>query len=214
MGQQAKDNESGIQLHCDWRFAFNLKSSQKGTVGYISDWRGLGGLALEKDIVLWSPVPGSTSPLPKSLQGNSGSGVADQVQCVAVIESLEFGGESWDPIRVVCYVSKDNQVKLRYKLVRPLLNTQLKLDYALLGYDEDSKGWYSAFELDNAPSVAQVNTSDGALQLFVDFEPTAISETLDINVYRMEFQIIPTETTTRLKLATGPKHRYVTEWQE
>jgi hypothetical protein len=207
-------NPSEIALDCAWQFAFNLQSGQKGTVGYISDWRGLGGLALDKDIVLWSPTPGSSSPLPRSVQSSSGGGtVADQVKCVAVIERLHFGGDSTDPIRIAAYVSKDNQVKLRYKLVRPLPSTMLKLDYAIIGYDDDSKSWYSALELDTPPSEAQLNTGDGALQLFMSFEPQRISETLDISVYRLEFEIIPTTKVTRLKIATGPKHRYVSEWK-
>jgi hypothetical protein len=205
---------SSIQVDCAWQFAFNLKSGQKGAVGYISDWRGLGGLALDPDIVLWSPTPGSSSPLPRSIQASSAGGtLADQVKCVGVIERLSFGGESTDPIRISAFVSKDNQVKLRYKLVRPLPSTQLKLDYAIIDFDDDSKSWYSALELDSAPSEAQINTGDGALQLSMSFEPTRISESLDINVYRMEFEIVPSANATLLKIATGPQHRYVSEWK-
>ena len=205
---------SSISLDCAWQFAFNLKSTQKGTVGYIGDWRGLGGLSLDKDIVLWSPTPGASSPLPRTLQASSGGGtVADQVRCVAVIEKLSFGGDSTDPIRIAAYVSKDNQVKLRYKLTRPLPSTLLQLDYAIISYDEDSKSWYTSLALDTPPSDAQLNTADGALQLFMNFEATPVSETLDINLYRMEFEIIPGEQATRLKLATAPSHRYVTEWK-
>jgi hypothetical protein len=203
-----------IALSCAWQYAFNLKNGQKGTVGYIAQWRGLGGLTLDRDIVLWSPTPGKASPLPASLQSSSGGGtVADQIRCVAVIERLTFGGDSTDPIRMVAYVSKDNQVKLRYKLVQPLPSTKLKLDYSIIGYDDDSKGWYCAIAVDSPPSQAQINTGDGALQLFMSFEPTAISEALDIKLYRLEFEIIPDTAPTRLKLATGPTHRYVQEWK-
>jgi hypothetical protein len=206
-------NPSAIAVECEWQFAFNLKSNQKGTVGYIADWRGLGGLALDKDIVLWSPTPGVTSPLPTTLQASSGGGtVADQVRCVAVIEKLRFGGDATDPIRIAAYVSKDNQVKLRYKLTRPLPSTLLKLDYSIISYDEDSKSWYTALALDTPPSDAQLNTADGALQLFMNFEATPVSDILDINLYRMEFEIIPGSTSTRLMIATAPSHRYVTEW--
>jgi hypothetical protein len=214
MHRSDSPNPSAITLDCNWQFAFNLHSGQKGTVGYLSDFRGLGGLALDRDIVLWSPTPGASSPLPKTVQCSSGGGtVADQVKCVAVIERLVFGGESTDPIRIAAYVSKDNQVKLRYKLVRPLPSTAVKLDYAIIGFDDDSKSWYTALELDAPPSEAQINTGDGALQLFMSFEPKRIADTLDINVYRLEFEIIPSVKATRLKIATGPKHRYVSEWK-
>lgn len=214
MPQSDPAGPSSLTLACAWQFAFNLQSSQKGTVGYLSQWSGLGGLTLDRDIALWSPTPGSRSPLPSTVQAvNAGGTLADQVRCVAVIEKLSFGGESTDPIRISAFVSKDNQVKLRYKLVRPLPSTSLKLDYAIIGFDDDSKSWYSALELDTPPSQAQLNTGDGALQLSMSFEPQRISESLDISVYRMEFEIIPTTTATRLKIATGPQHRYVSEWK-
>lgn len=206
-------NPKAVKLGCAWQFAFNLQSGQKGTVGYISQWKGLGGLALSQDILLWSPTPGVTSPLPRTLQASSGGGSADQVKCVAVIEALDFGGESSDPVRISAYVSKDNQVKIRQKLVRPLPSTLFELDYAVIGFDEDSKSWYSTWELEKSPSHAQIDTGDGALQLFMSFEPTRIAESLDINVYRFEFQMIPGKKPTRLKLASGPLHRYVSEWQ-
>lgn len=203
-----------VQLDCLWRSAFNLESGKKGTVGYLSEWRGLGGVSLEKDIVVWSPVPGPQSPLPKNFQSSSGGGtVADQVKCVGVIEHFEYGGEASDPIRISAYMSKDNQARIRYKLARPLLNTSLKVDYAIIGFDEDSKSWYSSVEVDGGPSDAQINTRDGALQLFMAFEATPISEALNINVYRLEFEMIPGEATTRLELASGPVHRYVSEWK-
>jgi hypothetical protein len=209
-----KLNPGSIALECAWQFAFNLNSGQKGMVGYIADWRGLGGLALERDILLWSPTPGRTTPLPKSLQSSSGGGtVADQVRCVAVIERVSFGGDQTDPIRISAYVSKENQVKLRYKLVQPLPSSKLKLDYAVVGYDDDSKAWYSAITIDMPPSKAQINTANGQLQLFMSFEPTAVSDTLDIKLYRLEFEVIPDAAATRLKIAMGPTNRYVQEWK-
>ncbi len=207
-------NPSAIAIDCAWRFAFNLKSTEKGTVGYIAEWRGLGGLALQKDIVLWSPTPGSASPLPQTLQASSGGGtVADQVRCVAVIERLTFNGDPTDPIRIAAYVSKDNQVMLRYKLTQPLPSTRVALDYAIVSYDEDSKSWYTALAVDAPPSDAQVNTGHGEPQLFMNFAATRIAESLDINLYRMEFEVIPGKQATRLKIATAPSHRYVTEWK-
>ncbi len=206
------NSPKAVNIGCAWQFAFNLQTGKKGTVGYIAEWKGLGGLSLSQDILLWSPIPGSKSPLPKALQASSGAGPADQVRCVAVMESLSFGGESSDPIRISAYVSKDNQLKLRHKLLKPLPSTHFTLDYSVIGYDEDSKAWYSCWELDKSPSDAQVDTGAGALQLFMSFEPTRISESLDINVYRMEFQMIPGKRPTRLKLASGPQHRYVDEW--
>lgn len=206
-------NPSELALECQWQFAFNLKRG-KGTLGYIATWKGLGGLNLTPDILLWSPTPGSNSPLPTTLRTSSGGGtIADQLRCVGVIEKFTFEGETTDPIRISAFLSKDNQVKLRSKLTSDIPSTKFKLDYALIGFDEDAKSWYPAVSLESSPSDAQINTKNGELQLFVDFSPTRISETLDVNVYRLEFEMIPGETATRLKLATGPQHRYVTEWR-
>jgi hypothetical protein len=206
-------NPSALTLECQWQFAFNLKRG-KGTLGYIATWQGLGGLTLTPDILLWSPTPGSSSPLPTTLRTSSGGGtVADQLRCVGVIEKFTFDGETTDPIRISAFLSKDNQVKLRSKLTSDIPSTKFKVDYALIGFDEDGKTWYPAVTLESSPSDAQINTKNGELQLFMDFSPTRISETLDVNVYRLEFEMIPGATTTRLKLATGPQHRYVKEWR-
>jgi hypothetical protein len=206
-------NPSALVLECQWQFAFNLKRG-KGTLGYIATWQGLGGLTLTPDILLWSPTPGSNSPLPTTLRTSSGGGtVADQLRCVGVIEKFTFDGETTDPIRISAFLSKDNQVKLRSKLTSDIPSTKFKVDYALIGFDEDGKAWYPAVTLESSPSDAQINTKNGELQLFMDFSPTRISETLDVNVYRLEFEMIPGATTTRLKLATGPQHRYVKDWR-
>jgi hypothetical protein len=204
---------SEVCLECHWQFAFNLKHG-KGTVGYLSSWTGLGGLTLSPDIVLWSPTPGANSPLPTTLRTSNGGGTTnDQLKCVGVIEKFTFGGEPTDPIRMSVFISKDNQVKLRSKLTRAIPSTKFKLDYAVVSFDEDAKVWYPAVTLDASPSAAQINTSNGQLQLFAAFEPTRISDALNINVYRMEFEMIAGQSPTRLKLATGPQHRYVTSWQ-
>ena len=70
--------------------------------------------------------------------------------------------------------------------------------------------WMSRQE---ALTHAQLATGDGVLQLFISFEPSRISESLDVNLYRLEFQMIPGKRPTRLKLASGPQHRYVDEWK-
>jgi hypothetical protein len=212
-----------VVLRCDVGAAFD-RARVKGPLGYLVELRGLGGVVLSPDLLLWRPPTGASSPLPASSRPNGsrvttsprssgGDGaVADQARCVAVIDTLELGGGSADPIRLSAFVSKQNQARLRATLVRPMRTTLVELEYAVLCFDESSSSWYAAFELASAPSSAQINTADGDLQLFVAFDPTLLSESMDLHLYRLELQLIPAGKASLLKLATSPTHRYEIEW--
>ncbi len=193
-----------IRIACDWQGAFNVSPRRKGPYGYLTEWSGLGGLILSKDIVVWNPISGTSQQL---LGGQT-------VPCVAVIESFSFAGDSTDPIRVSCFVSKDNQTNIRSKLSRDLVNTKIKTAFTVADYDESSKNWFGAVDLlDPKRLDALVNTVDGELQVFVDSKPTRISDTLDIHVFKFEFEVVPhPRVKTKLQFAMGPNQRLVREW--
>ena len=97
-----------------------------------------------------------------------------------------------------------------------LTNTKVKMGWYIISYDESAKQWYEAVKL-ISPSVAQtnVNSADGEMQIFMDKDPEKLSETLDINVYRFEFELIPQENKkVRVQYATGPTKRVVRQWGE
>lgn len=195
---------SDIKLTCNWQGAFNVSAQRKGPFGYLTEWSGLGGLILAKDIVVWNPISGTAQQV---LGGQT-------VPCVGVIESFSFAGDTSDPIRISCYVSKDNQANIRAKLSRELVNTKIKAAWIVAGYDESSKGWYEAVDLIEPKRLdAIVNTVDGELQVAVDAGPTRISEGLDIHVFRFEFEVVPhPRKKSRLQFAMGPNQRLVRQW--
>ena len=196
---------NNLDFDCDWRFGFNLASKQKGMVGYLLFWSGCGGLTLGQDIVVWNPF---TSPGQTILSGQT-------VTCVGLIEQFRFDGGSNEPMRVSAYVSKASAANVRAKLVSPLTNTKLKFTVYIIGYDDEKKAWYEAALINDASCKldAVLDVVDGELQLFVATAATAISDHLDILVYKLEFQVVPAiGKTATLEFATGPTTRVVRQW--
>jgi hypothetical protein len=189
---------------CDWRFGFNLDPKRKGTVGYLLFWSGCGGLNLARDIEVWNPFDSAGQTV---LRG-------DRVTAVGLIDTFRFEGGEDDPIRISAYVSKATAAEVRAKLARPLPSTKVKLSFYIVAFDEERKAWYeAAFVRDNAKADAVVDTADGEVQFFVTPEGTRISETLDLKVYKIEFQIVPSVgKTSLLEFATGPSQRIVKKW--
>mgnify|MGYP001190721843 FL=1 len=197
---------NSLDFACDWRYGFNVNPSQKGTVGYLLSWNGCGGLNLAKDIDVWNPFTGAGQTV---IRGQT-------VRCIGIIQDFKYQGGDTDPIRISCYISKGNQSNIRAKLAKPLTNTKVKMGWYIISYDESAKQWYEAVKL-ISPKVAQtnVNSADGEMQIFMDKDPEKLSETLDINVYRFEFELIPQENKkVRVQYATGPTKRVVRQWGE
>lgn len=197
---------NNLDFDCDWRFGFNLHSRGKGTVGYLLVWSGCGGLNLSTDIEVWNPFepPGQTVV--------SGP----KIKCVGLIESFRFAGGDDDPIRIAAYVSKDVAADVRATLSAPLQSTKVKLRWYIISYDDDTKCWYeAALVRDNKKVEANVDTSDGVMQMFIANQGTRIAETLDLKVYRFEFQVVPAAGKSALvEFATGPSQRLVKQWGE
>lgn len=197
---------NNLNFDCDWRFGFNLEAKKKATVGYLLFWSGCGGLTLPQDIEVWNPF---SSPGQTILNG-------PRVTCVGLIEQFRFAGGQNDPMRLTAYVSKGTAANVRAKLVTPLTNTKLKLTFYVIGFDDEKKVWYEAALIKDASCKvdAVIDTVAGDLQLFVSTEPTAVSEHLDILVYKLEFQVVPAlGKTAHLEFATGPTTRVVRQWK-
>ncbi|MEY4579211.1 MAG: hypothetical protein RL701_3914 [Pseudomonadota bacterium] len=193
-----------LEFTCNWRFALNLQPSLKATCGYLLDWSGCGGLNLTRDIEIWNPYSG---PGQTVVTGST-------IECIGLIESIGYDGAENDPIHIVCYLSKGMAANVRAKLARPLTNTKLKLSWYVIDYDEERKQWYEAAYV-KTPSTAQANidSAGGDLQVFIDNDGTRVSDSLDLNVFRFEFQVIPAEgKSAMLEFATGPSRRLVKKW--
>jgi hypothetical protein len=195
-----------LDFDCDWRLGFNLQPRLKGTVGYLLEWSGLGGLSLKKDIEVWNPY--STAGQ-KVVSGTT-------VKCIGLLEWLRYAGGQNDPIRLRAYVSRESAADVRSKLAKPLSNTRLKLAWYIIDFDEGDKLWYeAAFLKDPKTAEASLDSAQGALQISVDRAPTRIADTLDINVFGFELQVVPAnKKKALLEFASGPGQKLVKQWGE
>jgi len=199
-----KASVNNLDFDCDWRFGFNMHARGKSTVGYLLFWSGCGGLSLSKDVEVWNPFDG---PGQTVVRGPT-------IKCIALLESFRFEGGARDPIRIAAYVSKDAAADIRAKLARPLTSAKLKVSWYILAYDDDKKAWYEAALLrDGQKAEASIDIDDGQAQMFIASQGSRIADTLDLKVYRFEFQIIPASgKTATLEFATGPSQRLVKQW--
>ncbi|XXY47180.1 hypothetical protein WME91_44970 [Sorangium sp. So ce269] len=200
---EAGDNN--FDFDCDYRFGFNVDPRGKATVGYLLFWSGCGGLNLKKDIEVWNPFndPGQTAVTGK------------KIACIGLLEGVRFSGEEDASMRFVAYVSQGTAADIRSKIGRPLTSTTLQMSFYVIAYDDEKKQWYeAAFSKDKKNMDANLDTTGGELQIFVSRTPTRISDTLDVKVYRFEFQVVPAKgKTATLEFALGPTQRLVKQWK-
>lgn len=195
-----------LDIACAWQHAFNVAPNRKGPFGYLLELSGLGGLILNKDIVVWNPLSGTS----QSLLGGM------TVNCVGVIERFQFGGDVTNPIRIACLISQENRTNLRARLSRDLINVKVRMKWLVVGYDEAAKAWFSAIELlDPAKLDGVIDTVDGVLQISVEATATRLSDDQDLQVYRLELAVVPPpHTKSTLQFALGQNQRIVAEWGE
>lgn len=196
---------NSLDFDCDWRFGFNVSSQRKGTVGYLLSFSGLGGMNLQKDMEVWNPF---NAPGQNLLRGST-------IRCIGLLESFRFDGGERDPIQMSAYVSKGTSADLLNKLARPISNTKVSLAWYIIDYDEERKCWFeSAFVKSPKNAAACIDTSGGDLQLFVSQTPTKIMDTLDVNVYRMDWRSVPVRGKKNLlEFASGPNRRLIRAWE-
>ena len=196
---------NNLDFVCDWHFGFNVDPKRKGSVGYLLFWSGCGGLTLAQDVEVWNPFSSAGQTIVSGAK----------IDCIGLIEHFSFAGDSDDPIRISAYVSKGAAANLRAKLASPLTTTKLKVAWYIIAFDGEQKSWYEAALIKDAAGKVDsvLDTVGGVLQLFISNEAKRLSEELDIEVFRMEFQIVPADgKTANLEFATGPTTRVVRAW--
>ena len=196
---------NSLDFTCNWKFGFNMNPNAKGSVGYLLFWSGCGGLTLARDIEVWNPY---SSPGQSVVSGAT-------VDCIGLIEHFAYAGDSDDPIRISAYVSKGAAANLRAKLATPLTTTKVKVAWYIISFDGEQKTWYEAALIKDAAGKVDsvLDSVKGVLQLFVSKEGTMLDEKLDLEVFRVEFQIVPADgKTANLEFATGPTTRVVCAW--
>ncbi|EYF05028.1 hypothetical protein [Chondromyces apiculatus] len=204
MRSSVETGENDLDFDCDYRFGFNVDPRGQGTVGYLLFWSGCGGLNLKKDIEVWNPFNAAGQTV---VTGRT-------IPCIGLLESMRFSGDENAPMRFVAYVSQDSAADIRSKISRPLTSTKLQLAFYVIAYDDEKKQWYeAAFVKDKKTMDATLDTTGGEIQIFISKSPTPLSDTLDIKVYRFEFQVVPAKgKTATLEFALGPTQRIVQQW--
>ncbi|PTL80732.1 hypothetical protein [Vitiosangium sp. GDMCC 1.1324] len=193
-----------LNFSCKWQFGFSVRSELKGTVGYLLDWSGCGGLNLKRNIEVWNPFSNSGQ---KVVSGRT-------IKCIGLIDYFRYAAGPTDPICIKAYVSKETASDIRSRLARPLTNPRLKLAWYIIDFDEADKLWFEAAYLKSPKTAeASLDSTGGDLQIFVDNHHTRISDTLDIAVFGFEFQVVPADKKKcTLEFATGSKLRLVKQW--
>lgn len=196
--------DNPLNFDCDWRYALNLKTTSKATVGYLLEWSGCGGLNLKKDIEVINACSSDRRTVIKD----------NVVKCIGLIEEFRFAGGANDPIRITAYLSKGMASEIHSTVARPISSTKVKVGWLIVDYDEECKKWYeAAFCKSPKKAEANLDSGQGSLQIFIENQPTRISDDLNIGVYKFEFQIVPADKkSTQLEFATGPTRKIVTKW--
>lgn len=195
---------ANLDHECDWRFGFNRDARGNATIGYLLFWSGCGGLNLPRDISVWNPF---SSPGQKVVSGT-------MMKCIGVLESFRYEGEADDPIHLVAYVSKDAAANVRAKLARPVTSTKVQIAWYIISFDDDSNQWFEAAYIQgHANAAANIDTSDGELQISIANKSEQIADNIDLRVHRFELQIIPAAgARSTLQFATGLSQRLVKSW--
>ncbi|WP_120543364.1 hypothetical protein [Corallococcus terminator] len=188
-----------LEIHCDWRAGFQYRPGFRGSLGYLLDWSGCGGLNLKRDLTLSSPTVGKIGPT---------------VQCIGLIERLYMDGGSAGPMDFRVYVGRGTAANVLNHFAQPLENLRVKLAWAVIDFDESGDTWFEAAHL-KSPDTAEalIDTVQGAPRLFLDNQPTTLSEQLDVRFFCFEFQVVPApKKSTTLEFATNAQERRITKW--
>jgi hypothetical protein len=193
-----------LDLDCDWRNALSLTPGSAPTVGYLLFWSGLGGLSLAKDIEVMNPFDGAGQTI---VTGKT-------INCIGLLESFKFEGDSEDPIQLVAYVSKESAANLKSKLSRPVTTTKVQVGVYVIAFDDDKNQWFEALCLRTPDKLsANLDTARGELQIYVGDKGTKLDPQVDLKLVKFTFQIIPAaQSTATIEFATGPTERIMKTW--
>lgn len=202
-----------IELQCDWNAGFVMKPNETPRVGYLLNFEGLNMPGfLKKDIEVFTPYENPSLEYTSIRSVKNGA----KIKCVGIIDKYEFGGGVGDPICISAYISAENAQALASKQKSTLDTTLVKaLTWWICNYDQDNKAWYEE-AYPKSPTVVrgQLNAPGGTkVRLTIDANPTKISDSLDLNVYRLYFEVIPSADGVFLfHFASTSKTKYIKGW--
>lgn len=205
-------------LDCDWKAGFIMDPQKKQRCGYLLALDGLGlDAALAPDIEVFMPFNATPSDYTDTTNLVIDATVTpNKVKCVGVIESFSWAGGVGDPIAVTAMISSENAQQIKTKLQTTLKSTAIKkLAWWITNFDEITKKWFEE-AYPKAPTyvTGQLNASGGKdVRLYVEDEPTKVASNVDVNVYRVSFEIVPAANSTyTLGFALDTEKKYVNAW--
>ncbi|MBI4750043.1 MAG: hypothetical protein HY774_16280 [Acidobacteria bacterium] len=170
---------------CDWKSGFAMDPSKKARVGYLISFEGF--THLKADIEVFTPY--ANNPAYKAIALDNG-----KLSVVGILESLTWSGGKGDPLVFQVYVSQENASQLKNLMEKTLSSTSVnKLGLWILNFDEEAKSWYEEFYPVSPDTLnTQINAPGGKdIRLHVADSPTKISPNIDVNVYKVEFEVVP-----------------------
>lgn len=188
-----------FDLPCDWRSGFVMDPTKKQRFGYLIDLHGLGlGQPLPADIKVYTPFnAGASGQLKYSelkLTGATPEKPIGTANVVAVIDHFSWSGGVGDPISISCYVSSENGKQLKSLQQLTLKTTTISsLAWWIADFDEETKKWFEeAFPIAPKHITGQVNApGKNDIRLHVSTAPEKVAPNIDINVYNLQFEVVP-----------------------
>lgn len=201
-----------FDFNCDWRSGFIPDPTKNQRVGYLVHFQGLNmGEFLKQDVDVFTPYSNSeTSYGEVTIDKERGKATV-----VGVIESFSWAGGVGDPIAISAYISAENAQILQAKMKGTLdTNVIKKLAWWICNFDAENKVWFEeAYPKDPTTLQGQLNASGSDVRLAVASEATRIAANVQVNVYNLQFEVIPAANSTfALHFATSGKTNFVKNW--
>jgi hypothetical protein len=212
---------SEFEYICDWKAGFVMNPTKKQRVGYLTSFHGLGlGATLPADLKVYTPYNMGASGKPdySELQFTAATATAPTpaVSVVGVINYFEWKGGVGDPIRIVCYISSENATQLKSLQQLTLKDTTIQsMGWWLADYDNENAKWFEqAHPLDPKTVKGQLNAPGKSnIRLVVGQEAEKIAANIDINVFPLEFEVVPAANNKyTLHFATTSQKKVVKSW--
>jgi hypothetical protein len=206
-----------LSFPCDWKSGFVMDPTKKQRVGYLLHFDGLGLPAtLPQDIQVYTPFNAAVADYTATDLAVDASVTPAKLNCVGVLESFDWGGGVGDPISISAYVSSENAQQIKAKLQTTLSTTSIKhLSWWIVNFDEENKLWFEeAYPKDPTAVTGQLNAPGKTdVRLHVDDHATKVAPNIDVNVYKIFFEIVPAANSMYvLGFALSQQKKHVKAW--
>lgn len=205
---------------CNWRSGFVMDPTKKQRFGYVTALHGFGLAApLASDITVYTPYNTGSAPTYTGISSNYTAPSADaptgSARVIGVIEHFSWNGGVGDPISLSFYVSAENAASIKALRVTGKTRTVSACGWWIADYDEEVKKWFEqAFPKAPEKVSGLINMpGKGDIRLHVAAEPEKVAAGIDVDVYNVHIEIVPTgETSHTLHFANSDQKKVVKSW--